>query len=210
METEILRQQETTLLDFSAKLHHLYLCVRGIAKIFIPFLFALLLVFSALQVNKTSSVQIEGKRCAVSYILLNICSTFPPSLPHLLLWNIRFSLPQSFWRSVLLPKTIPKIKLDIWHLVIMNEHPRFQFDFGKCSEIWVFIQNRIRQMKNRLEIFPRWTVSETFNLLGLLGRIIFYLGVLNNYQIACVWGLASFIELWASVYSVLCTSSIFK
>lgn len=85
METEILRQQETTLLDFSAKIHHLCLCVRGIAKIFIPSLFALLHVFSALQVNKTSFVQIEGKRCAVSYILLNICNTFPTPPKNLLL-----------------------------------------------------------------------------------------------------------------------------
>lgn len=49
------------------------------------------------------------------------------------------SLPQSFRQSVLLPKTIPKIKLDIWYLVIMNEHPGFQFGFDKCSGTWAFI-----------------------------------------------------------------------
>lgn len=133
----------------------------------------------------------------MSYILLSICSIFPPI--DLLLWIIRFeSLPQSFWQTVLLPKTIPKIKLNIRCLVIMNEQPRFPFGFGKCSEIWVFIQNRIRQMKNGLEIFPRWKYQRLL-IFPRLARESYLLFWGLHYQITCVLVFNSFCLTWSKL-----------
>lgn len=135
MVTEILRGEEITLLGLTIQL--LYFVRESQQRfLFISSHFCLFLVANRSPKQPLCQAKAEAAR----YYTFYSGSAVQCSPLKCLFRTIRFeSLPQSFRQSVLLPKTIPKIKLDIWYLVIMNEHPGFQFGFSKCSGIWVFI-----------------------------------------------------------------------